>query len=375
VKSIVLLIITAIGIPFSCSKNKVQPVKKGIRAYNIDYNWDSKGGYINSFAKPGLWADANPKELMDWYEALGCNTVHSFAVSCNGYSWYKNAVIPEQPGLKYDFLTDMVKIGHKRNMKVFGYYCVGANTQWGLDHPDLSYGTPSEPHIPFTIAYLDYLCASIEDAIQKTDMDGVMLDWIWTPSGWLEPYKPVRWLACEQDMYQELLGEPFPGIGKVSAEKEVEFRAKSIARCWRRIYKTVKETKSNCLIWITCNNIMSPDVANSEMFKQTDWLMNEAGDIASTEAMKNMVGKETELITCLAEWNGQDPAIVAPAAIKSGVAVYGFTKPLIGYAMPPVDMYLNHSIDAFRGDNRNLAVIARAFHSLPLDTVLNQKEK
>ena len=56
-----------------------------IRAYNIDYNWDSPDKYINSFAAPGRWADANPKELMRWYEGMGCNAVHSFGVSCNGY--------------------------------------------------------------------------------------------------------------------------------------------------------------------------------------------------------------------------------------------------------------------------------------------------
>ena len=43
-------------------------------------------------------------------------------------------------------------------MKVMGYFCVGANTLWGQTHPDLSYGTPSAPHIPFTDRYLDYLC-------------------------------------------------------------------------------------------------------------------------------------------------------------------------------------------------------------------------
>lgn len=68
-----------------------QPLNAGdIRAYNIDYNWDQNGGYINSFAKLGLWADADPEELMEWYKDLGCNAVHSFAVSCNGYAWYKN---------------------------------------------------------------------------------------------------------------------------------------------------------------------------------------------------------------------------------------------------------------------------------------------
>lgn len=353
-----------------------QPLKSAeIRAYNIDYNWDRDGGYINAFAKPGRWADADPEELMEWYEDLGCNVVHSFAVSCNGYAWYKNGIIPEQPGLKYDFLTEMVKIGRKKNMKVFGYFCVGANTKWGLDHPDLSYGTPASPHIPFTNQYLDYLCASIADAIKKTDMDGVMLDWIWTPSGHKAPFKPVKWLECEREMYQELFNKPFPGVDMITPQIEDEFRAKSIERCWTRIYETVKKTKPDCLIWITSNNIQSKDVANSAMFKQADWIMNEAGDIESTDAMKKMTGKHTQLITCLANWTGQDPTIVAPAAIKAGVAVYGFTKPIVGFAMPPVEMYLKHPISSFRGDNLNLAVIARTFRGLPLESVLNEKEK
>ncbi len=128
-----------------------------IRAYNIDYNWDSPDKYINSFAAPGRWADANPKELMRWYEGMGCNAVHSFGVSCNGYAWYKGGkVVPPQPGLKYDLLTEMVKIGKEKNIKVFAYFCVGANTKWGLEYPELSYGTPSSPHIPFTLEYIKY---------------------------------------------------------------------------------------------------------------------------------------------------------------------------------------------------------------------------
>ncbi len=85
-----------------------------IRAYNIDYNWNPHAGYINDFARPGLWADADPAELMNWYADLGCTVVHSFAVSCNGYAWYKQGVIPQQPGLKHDLLKDMVAIGRKK---------------------------------------------------------------------------------------------------------------------------------------------------------------------------------------------------------------------------------------------------------------------
>jgi uncharacterized lipoprotein YddW (UPF0748 family) len=95
-----------------------------------------------------LWADADSQEHVDWYAALGCNVIQSFAVSCNGYVWYKNGIIPEQLGLKHDFLPEEVKLAHKKGIKVFGYFCVGSNTKWGLEHPDLSYGTPTIPHIP-----------------------------------------------------------------------------------------------------------------------------------------------------------------------------------------------------------------------------------
>src|SRR5690606_30808720 len=120
------------------------------KAYNIDYNWGPGGQH--GFAAPGLWADGDPSQLMEWYEKLGCNVVHSFGVSCNGYGWYKNGIIPEQPGLQYDFLPEMVKIGREKNMKVMAYFCVGANNKWEEDHPELTYRMDGQ-QIPLTIPY------------------------------------------------------------------------------------------------------------------------------------------------------------------------------------------------------------------------------
>jgi hypothetical protein len=113
-----------------------------LRAYSIDFNWGAgTNDYIQpgtcNFAKPGLWADANPAAHVDWYAALGCNVIQSFAVSCNGYAWYKNGVVPPQPGLKYDFLTEEVKLAHQKRMLVIGYFCAGSNTKWGREHPSL----------------------------------------------------------------------------------------------------------------------------------------------------------------------------------------------------------------------------------------------
>ena len=74
---------------------------------------------------------------------LGANVIQTFAVSCNGYAWYQGGKIPAQPGLKHDFLTEVVKLGHQKQMRVMGYFCVAANTRWAKTHPDLSYGFPA----------------------------------------------------------------------------------------------------------------------------------------------------------------------------------------------------------------------------------------
>jgi hypothetical protein len=365
-KNIFQLIAILSVLLIGCKNSAKNTKEEAIRAFNIDYNWGPGGAH--GFAAPGLWAEANPDTLMKWYEDLGCNVVHSFGVSCNGYAWYKNGIVPEQPGLKYDFLTEMVKIGHKKNMKVFGYYCVGANNKWEEDHPDLCYRMNGQ-QIPFTTQYIDYLCASIEDAIKKTDMDGIMLDWFYNPGGGRDPLPSLRWIPCEQAMYQELMNQSFPGKDKMTPEIELDFRRKAVDRAWKKIRDITRKTKQDCIIWLTAYEVNSKEYAGSALLKEVDWLMNEAGDIARTASMKGLVGSETKLITCLANWNKQDPAEVVPTAIKEKVGLYGFTKPVIGPMMPPVDYYLSKSVDSLKGDERNIAVLARVYNNLPLDYI------
>ena len=338
-----------------------------IKAYDIDFNWGEGGP--NGFAKPGLWADANPEDHVNWYADLGCNVIQSFAVSCNGYAWYKNGIVPEQPGLKYDFLTEQVKLAHKKNIKVFGYFCAGSNTRWGLENPDLSYGIPSSPHIPYTTTYIDFLCASIEDAIKKTDMDGVFIDWLWNPGTTMEPYPLLKWIECEQVMFAELMNQQFPGKDKITPEIEQQFRRKAIDRCWKRIKQTVKTTKKDCIIWLTSCQLTSKDIAGSDMLNEVDWVLNEAGDILTTESIRSMLGPKTRLVTCLANWNKQDAAEVIPAAIKENVGLYGFTKPVSGSFMKPIDYYLSRSIDSLKSDERNIGALIRTYNNLELSYV------
>ncbi len=175
---------------FNSCHQKTLDENKLIHGFCIDFNWGEGGP--NKFAQPGLWAEASPKDHIKWYKDLGVNTIQTFSVSCNGYAWYKNGVVPEQPGLKYDFLTDMV-------------------------------------------------------------------------------------------------------------------------------------------------------------------------------------GKQTSLITCLAEWNEQDPKSIAPAAIKAGVGLYGFTKPNENSLLPSIDKYLSLPIDSFKGDDKNIATLARVYNGFSFDFVQEKK--
>jgi hypothetical protein len=137
-----------------------------IKAFCIDFNW--VGG---KFAPPGHWADASPAEHVAWYHGLGANVIQTFAVSCNGYAWYYGGQVPAQPGLEHNFLAEVVELAHRQGMLAMAYFCVGANSKWGADHPDLSYGTPSTLHIPFYRS-VSRLPRRIHQRYHQEDRDG-----------------------------------------------------------------------------------------------------------------------------------------------------------------------------------------------------------
>ncbi len=347
---------------------------RDIKAYCLDFNWaaTTRKRAPKLFAAPGAWAGADPAAHVAWYKAMGANVIQTFCVSCNGYAWYKNGFVPEQPKLKYDFLPEVVKLGHKEGLLVFGYFCIAANPKWGTDHPDLSYGTPTTCHIPYTDEYLAYLSSSISDAVKKTGIDGFMIDWVWMPN---RDSTTNQWLGCEKNLYKQLMGEPFPGEDQLT-EKSPQYLAysrKAIDRCWKAIRKAAKDANPECIVWLTSNNTTHPHMVNSDMYKETDWLMNESGDMKRIDAVKAMTGPHTRLITCLARWNGQDATQVVPEALKAGIGLYGFTVPRNNGGLVPLDEILSRPVSELQGDDRNIAVLARAFHGASLESARNDK--
>ncbi len=337
---------------------QAEPKQEAIKAYCLDFNWAPTNRRGRPFAKPGQWAGADPAAHVAWYKAMGANVIQTFAVSTNGYAWYKDGFVPEQPGLKHDFLTEVVKLGHAEGMKVFGYFCAASNPRWAELHPELSYGSPTTYHIPYTDEYLEYLSKSIHDAVKKTGMDGFMVDWLWMPR---RGSTEGKWLQCEKDLYKQLMGEAFPGEDKLTKQQDTAFSRKCLERCWDAIKKAAKSADPDCIVWLTVNKMHHEHVTNSRIYKEVDWLMNEAGSVEHIRQAKDMVGEHTRLITCLAVWNGTDASATVPVAIEEGIGLYGFTTPRGNAGLVDFNKFFDKQITELSGDQKNIAMLARAY--------------
>jgi hypothetical protein len=331
------------------------PAPAKIKAFCIDFNW---GPGDPHFAAPGLWADADPAAHIQWYQDLGANVVQTFCVSCNGYAWYQNGVVPAQPGLKFDFLREQVRLGHAAGMLVMGYFCVGGNARWAEQRPDQCYGTPSQWNIPLTDDYLAYLSAAVAEGVGATGIDGFMVDWVWNPD---RAGRGGRWLPAERELYAQLMGAPFPGEDALTAEQEVAYGRAAIDRCWGVLRAAAKGANPNCLIWLCCNDLDHPHVRHSRMFREVDWLMNEHPNPAALAQARAAAGPHTRLLQSCCGWAEEnDAAAIVDDPQFASLGLYGFAKP-DETTLPP----LNPPPDAERhhlGNARNIATLRRAYH-------------
>jgi hypothetical protein len=358
----------AVGVARTQAATTRLGVPKQIKAFCIDFNW-----WHDKFSPPGHWADASPAAHVAWYQALGANVIQTFAVSCNGYAWYKGGFVPPQPGLKFNFLTDVVNLAHQKGMLAMGYFCVGANSKWGADHPDLSYGTPSTMHIPFTDPYLDYLARSMGDAMSKSGMDGTMIDWVWNPA---DSLRAKGWLPAEQKLFEQLTGKAFPPSGQPAPEDKLRYERKAIDRCWARMKEARDHANPRCILWLSANDLAAPSIQNSAMLREVDWAMNESPDPKLYEIGRRMVGPKTRMLQNLVGWVNHDAKSFLAEPRNRWLDLYGFAEPGENSLPLSIAEYLRKPVDDFKGkdhraaNNYNIAALARFYRGMPMDAVV-----
>ena len=248
-----------------------------------------------------------------------------------------------------------------------GYYCCGSNSRWAAENPRLAYGASRKLtqglghncHIPYTDEYLAYLDLAVRDAVAHTRIAGFLVDWLWMPN---RESTQGAWIEPERRLFEQFMGRPFPGEAQLTPADDLEYSRLALARAWRTIHRAAKETNPACLLWLSCGNIRHPHIVDSVMFREVDWLMNEAGDLEGVEASRRAAGPHTQLVTCLAEWNKVDAKTLVPQAIASGVGLYGFAQAGADGFLKPLSYYLNQSVNSFTGDERNIATLARVYH-------------
>ncbi len=228
---------------------------KRIQAFCIDFNWGDGGSQW--IRPPGLWADADPAEHVAWYSEVGCQCHRRpFAVSCNGYAWYKNGtVVPPATRLQARFPAGHGQTGPRQGHEGHGLLLHRRQHTLGQAHPDLSYGTPSAYHIPLTEAYLDYLCGSIAEALKLTQMDGFMIDWVWNPEA-----AGGQMAGLRETGAPGTYGSGFPGEANFDKNDVLTYERRALDRCWKEIQTTAMKIRRDCIIWLSCNSLLDPTV-------------------------------------------------------------------------------------------------------------------
>jgi len=298
-------------------------IQQPIKSVCIDINWD----LFWRPASPGLYTNADPRAQARWCHELGANVMQTFCVSYNGYAWFPSETAPVNPGLTGNFLQQQVEEARRLEMRVMGYFCLGSNPLWEMTHPD------GESHdllmgrrrvegatnwIPFTNDYLDYFCASVRDALRKTEIDGFMIDWF-------NIYRGAHWLESEKRMWEELLGEKFPACGVPSTEAEIEFKRRQIERAWIRIRQAVQEIRP-AIIWTNhpFHHKDDPVWTGHRLLREADWILNEGPDAGLLGWLEQNIGGDTTLIQNYCGWADHSAESFRDVD-QSRYGSYGFT--------------------------------------------------
>ena len=264
-----------------------------LKSFNIDFNW-----YNGQYATPEAFTNADPAKIIDWYKNMNVSNFWTFAVTYNGYAWYDSKIAPKAVNLKSNFMQETTALGHKNNMTVFAYLCLGDNPYLISKDPSIKRVDEGMFRMPFTDWYIDYFCSLCDEALTVCDLDGIVIDWFRYPRN-----KRSVWIKQEQDLFTKRMGEKFIEGVEIPNDVLIEFERRCLEVAWNRIRKTIK-AKGDKKIWTNqpFDFIDDPIWNGHVLMNEADYILNECPNFDFLDWIQSQAGKNTMVVQNLCGW-------------------------------------------------------------------------
>jgi hypothetical protein len=143
---------------------------------------------------PGIGQNFSKRRFQEALQAGHIDSITLFSKCHHGYSYHPTKIGTRHPNLKFDLLGAQIEACREIGVRCPIYLSAGVDELSAMTHPEWVVknrdGTTYNPleagwfkRLRFNSPYLDYLCAQIEEVVQRwPDNDGIFLDIIspWT---------------------------------------------------------------------------------------------------------------------------------------------------------------------------------------------------
>ncbi len=265
----------------------VPKLSEAYRHYCFDFNWvdklDREGRPLADYSR--MRAEDHIRHLVE----MKANALMVFTMSISGYMFYDSKVGERHPTLHYDYLREMVRLGHERGIAMELYVptiwadrLIQKNPSWGVRNPDGTLYTGSyggyhpDPNSPAA----DWFVEVIRELIPAYHGQAFFADGL----------SFLRYGQSEYTVkkFREEMGRPYPR----SLEEDPDWRATlrwevaQIEKFWRKLRDAVKQQDPR--VEVTFNgpgpNIQMPGQTGYRKFVPTPPSLNQLTDYVFTEA-------------------------------------------------------------------------------------------
>ena len=258
------------------------------REYCFDFNWvDKLEGHVKPLSN---YAHLSAASEIDELVEICSDSLMVFCMSISGYTFYNSKVGVRHPSLQYDYLKEIIRLGHEKGIAMelyvptmWGDYLIQQHAEWGLRNPDGSLYTAAFGgyHPDLNSPAADWYVEVIRELIPDYGGDAFFADGI--------TFLKYGQSEFTVNKFKQDLGRPYP----TSLEADPDWRAtlrweiKQIDNYWQKLRNAVKERDAR--VEVTFNG-PGPEIAMPgrpefagfvpeppHLNPQTDYAFTEAG--------------------------------------------------------------------------------------------------